>query len=207
LSWDDFFEWFRRRRKSRFLDDWEDDFEEFFRDIEKIMMKDLEDFWKKAPENIVREKKLPDGRVVKELGPFVYGYSVKIGPDGKPEIREFGNVKPGVEPVGLGSFKPRFDVGLRDFVEPLVDVIDEDDKISVIAELPGVEKKDINLSFSGEDVLKIKVDTEKRKYYKEIKLPAKVDPDSAEASYRNGVLEVVFNKKESKNKGKLIKID
>jgi len=29
----------------------------------------------------------------REVGPIVYGYSMTIGPDGKPQVREFGNVK------------------------------------------------------------------------------------------------------------------
>lgn len=28
-----------------------------------------------------------------EMGPFVYGYSMTIGPDGKPKVREFGNIR------------------------------------------------------------------------------------------------------------------
>jgi len=30
---------------------------------------------------------------IREFGPIVYGYSMTIGPDGKPQVREFGNVK------------------------------------------------------------------------------------------------------------------
>ena len=26
-------------------------------------------------------------------GPFVYGYSMTVGPDGRPKVREFGNVR------------------------------------------------------------------------------------------------------------------
>jgi HSP20 family protein len=32
------------------------------------------------------------GVKVREIGPLVYGYSATIGPDGKPNVREFGNV-------------------------------------------------------------------------------------------------------------------
>ena len=31
---------------------------------------------------------------MRDIGPIVYGYSMTIGPDGKPRIKEFGNVKP-----------------------------------------------------------------------------------------------------------------
>ena len=29
-------------------------------------------------------------------GPIFYGFSVSVGPNGKPKIQEFGNVKPGL---------------------------------------------------------------------------------------------------------------
>jgi HSP20 family protein len=32
-------------------------------------------------------------RGVREVGPIVYGYSMTIGPEGKPKAREFGKVK------------------------------------------------------------------------------------------------------------------
>ena len=47
----------------------------------------------KAPKDLVREYETPGGGKVKEFGPFVYGYSMTIGPDSKPKVREFGNAK------------------------------------------------------------------------------------------------------------------
>ena len=46
----------------------------------------------KAPKDLVREYQTPGGGKVREYGPFVYGYSMTIGSDGKPKVREFGNV-------------------------------------------------------------------------------------------------------------------
>ena len=45
------------------------------------------------PKELVREYQTPEGEKVREVGPIVYGYSMTIGPDGKPHVREFGNVK------------------------------------------------------------------------------------------------------------------
>jgi hypothetical protein len=39
------------------------------------------------------------------MGPFVYGYSMTIGPDGKPRVREFGNVR-GSSTSFIVSFRP-----------------------------------------------------------------------------------------------------
>ena len=48
-----------------------------------------------TPKELVREYVTPKGDKVRKIGPIVYGYSVVVGPDGKPRITEFGNVKQG----------------------------------------------------------------------------------------------------------------
>ncbi|MFZ3384381.1 MAG: Hsp20 family protein, partial [Candidatus Methanoperedens sp.] len=54
----------------------------------------------------------------------------------------------------------------------------------------------------------IKAGTNERKYYKFIKTPVPVDPDSAAAKYNNGVLEVTFKFKDNlKPDVKSIKIE
>jgi len=126
--------------------------------------------------------------------PFVYGFSLKSGPDGKPVFEEFGNVKPGVKPQ------------VSDTREPLVDVMDRGETIIVIAELPGVEKADIYLEATG-SVLEIKVDKPGKKFYKQVQLPVDVQDDAVDATYNNGVLEVKLKKKQaSKPKGKKIEV-
>ena len=139
-----------------------------FKEMDEMMKREFKQLSGRAPRNLIRERTLPDGRKVKSLGPFVYGYSVTIGPDGKPQIREFGNVKPGAR---FG--RPRIDI--KEKREPLADVITIDGEVKVVAELPGVEKKDIKLH-GTENSLTISVDTPQHKYYKEVKLPAKIDP-------------------------------
>ncbi|MEM3162200.1 MAG: archaeal heat shock protein Hsp20 [Candidatus Bathyarchaeia archaeon] len=188
--------WFRRRRFPFFGSWFFEDIDRMFREMEKAMEEEFKIFTSKVPKDYVRERKLPDGSIVRELGPFVYGYSIKIGPDGKPEIREFGNVKP-------GKFGPR----VKEEREPLVDIVETDKEIHIVAELPGVEKEDIKLH-GTEDTLTISVETPQRKYYKEIKLPAKVKIKEAKTQYKNGVLEVIMPKmEEGKPKGEPIKIE
>jgi hypothetical protein len=53
----------------------------------------FEDIEKRIPKDFVREYTTPEGGKVREIGPMVYGYSMTVGPDGKPRVREFGNVK------------------------------------------------------------------------------------------------------------------
>jgi len=180
-EWDRWFGW---RRKWPFFKEIED----LFREMEEMIEREFRELSERTPRDLIREKVLSDGSKVREFGPFVYGYSIKIGPDGRPEIREFGNIKPGV------SFgRPR--VNIMEEREPLTDVITTDGEVKVIAELPGVEKKDIKLHCT-EDTLTISVDVPQRKYYKKVELPVKVEPKKAKASYKNGVLEVTLKKKE-----------
>ena len=191
---DDFSEWFKKRRQSK--DPFFGDIDEMFREMEKMMDEELKNFAQKVPKEYVKERQLPDGRTVKELGPFVYGYSMKIGSDGKPEIQEFGNIKKGLKGT------PQ----VREEREPLVDIVETNDDIHVVVELPGVEKSDIKLH-GTEDSLEIAVDSPQYKYYKEAQLPSKVRVKEATSTYKNGVLEVVFPKAESsKPKGEPINI-
>src|SRR5919112_3917459 len=67
-------------------------YEEMEDEMSRIFGK-LSDIQTNAPKELVREYQTPDGDKVREVGPLVYGYSMTIGPDGKPKVREFGNVK------------------------------------------------------------------------------------------------------------------
>ena len=69
-------------------------FDEVLTDFSK-MKEELELLERQAPKELVSEYKESDGTKVRKIGPIVYGYSMTVGPDGKPVIREFGNVKRG----------------------------------------------------------------------------------------------------------------
>lgn len=192
--WD---EWFKRfgRRSSIF-----GDIDRMIEEMEKEMAEAFKDMENAVPEDMYRERRLPDGSVSREYGPFVYGYSVKIGPDGKPIIREFGNMKPGL----TGEGGPP--LNLTERREPLVDVIEDGDTVKVLAELPGVEKMDIRLEATDHS-LTINVDNPMRKYYKELEFPEEVDEKTAKSTYTNGVLEIVFRKRQRDDAGTEIRIE
>src|SRR5207253_11292323 len=101
--------------------------EEFERSFEE-MFKDLE-----IPKEMIREKRLPTGGTEKEIGPFVYGYPFSVGPDGKPVIREFGNVKPSLR-KGTGGI-PKAGLDVREEREPLGGRVVLVDVVEVVAYL------------------------------------------------------------------------
>ena len=160
---DDFDIWFNRRKK--YLDD-------FFRMIDKI--------FEEVSKQYESDETSNDFQNAPKLGPFLYGYSITIGPDGKPSIREFGNIN------------------LRGYInegggrEPMVDVFERNDEVRIIVELPGTSEENIKLELE-EGVLKVKVEDAKG-YNKIIPLPSKVDPRTLKSTYRNGVLEISLKK-------------
>lgn len=73
-----------------------------------------------------------------------------------------------------------------------VDVHEYDDSLTVVADLPGVEKDAIQLKCDGR-VLSISAASDTRSYDERIHLPTRVDENSADATYNNGVLEISFD--------------
>ena len=176
-------DWPARRRRGSPFGPWGfPDIDEMMREMEKAFSEQFKDMEKELPKGLVRESKTPDGKTKKEIGPIVYGYSVTIGPDGKPVVREFGNIS-----SGKGTPWKQ----IQDKREPLVDVVSSDKEVRVIAEMPGVNKEDINVTVN-ERSLTISVDKEDRSYYKELDLPGSVDPKGAKSNYNNGILEVTI---------------
>jgi len=157
---DDFDIWFNRRKKY---------FDDFFRAIDKIFE---ESFNQYAPDESEGSRKRP------EPAPFLYGYSITIGPDGKPTIREFGN------------FNTRRLEGEEK--GPPIDVFERRDEVRVIVDMPGVSEDNIRLALD-ERSLKITVEGAKR-YNRIVQLPSKVNPETMKSTYRNGILEISIKK-------------
>lgn len=137
-----------------------------------------------------------DSTDTQTFGPYYYGYTATIGPDGKPIVREYGNVRPSLLPTA-------------DIREPLVDVIvdDKEKALKIVAEMPGVEKKDIKIVVEGRT---INLDAEHgdKKYQTKVPIKHKVEEDSVKAAYANGILEVSFKlKEEEKPKGKTVEVE
>ena len=208
LSSDDIepFDWYRRffsgmgRRGfggGGFFDDMFRGFDQMRREMER----EFEDIEKRIPKDLVREYTTPEGGKVREAGPFVYGYSMTVGPDGKPRVREFGNVKPS---RGFGGMaRPEISGEL----EPLVDITTTDNEVKVVIEMPGINKNNIRIN-AYDQTLEVKSDDPKRKYHKAIEVPPETDIETARSTYNNGILEITFKKKDqAKSKGKTIKVE
>lgn len=129
-------------------------------------------------------------------GPIYYGYTMTVGPNGKPVLKEYGNVKPGLLPTS-------------DNREPIVDVIvDEKEKqVKLVAEMPGVEKTDVKILVQDK-LVDISAEHGEKKYHTKVPINHKVDENSAKASYKNGILELVFKLiEDTKPKGKKVEVE
>lgn len=200
-------DWFRRffgrdrmprlARRSYF-DDMFREFDDMRRDMEKMFSDQLKEIETKAPKELVKEYTTPEGAKVRQVGPIVYGYSVTIGPDGKPHVKEFGNVRPSA--IGTSPM-------LSSEREPLVDITTTEYEVKVVAEMPGVKKENIKVNTYDSSV-EITADDPERKYHEVVNLPAEADIESGRSKYNNGILEITFNKKEqAKPKGREVKVD
>ncbi len=104
---------------------------------------------------------------------------------------------------------------------PNIELYDRKNELVLRAELPGVEKKDIDLTIT-ENSLTLKGETRRKEEVKEedfyaseisygsfsrtIPLPVEVDSEKAKATFKDGVLEIVLPKKEEA-KPKEIKVE
>jgi len=129
-------------------------------------------------------------------GPYFYGYTMTVGPDGKPVVKEYGNVKPELLPASNSR-------------EPLVDTIvdEKENLVKLIAEIPGVEKSDVKIVVQDKSV-NISAEHGEKKYQVNVPIQHKVDENSAKASYKNGILELVFKlAKDEKPKSKTVEVE
>lgn len=101
---------------------------------------------------------------------------------------------------------------------PSVDMIDQDDQVLIKAELPGVDKKDVDVSATDETVsIKGKSSYDKEEengdYYRReivqgayervLAIPPNVDSSKAKATFRDGMLELSLPKTEKENRTKI----
>ncbi len=122
----------------------------------------------------------------------------------------------------FGSLMPRLKVE-TEVISPAVDIYEEGDELILKAELPGINKEDIEvkvtddyITISGEKKKEEKV--EKKDYYRyersygsfsrTFRLPLEVQTDKAKAKFENGVLEIRIPKtEEAKSKERKLQIE
>ena len=181
------------------FDDFLSPFDDFFSEIDDIFDKTFSSF--SFDTNLWNNPDLK--KELENKGHVYYGYSARVGSDGKPNVKVWSNI-PNPEKYGL---KPRLSWNvdesekfldstnnLKEQLDPNMEVIKDPEKelIKIIIELPGVKKEDLKLK-KFNNMLILKASCERRSYYKEIAL--KEDPESIKTKYNNGVLEITIKPK------------
>jgi len=165
----------------------------FFEQVEKEFS-DAEEMLNRMFKTVVET-----GRDGSNIQPYFYGYQITVGSDGKPHIREFGNVRPSQK--GL--------VEQSEVREPLVDssMNEKENTMIITAEMPGITKEDVKVTVE-EGLVKIHAEKGNKKYHTELPVDKELDEDTTKASYINGVLELRIQfKKPLKPKSKEVKVE
>ena len=122
-----------------------------------------------------------DGRPPGRAPRGVYGLSVRMGLGGEPpKVEKFGNIRrqeDSGEPI------------IEDEREPLVDVFDEGDQLMVLAEMPGVEARDVKVAVQGRE-MEPSAGRGDWRYRKRFELPSQADASTVKLSEKNGIVEI-----------------
>ena len=184
----------------RNFDDFYREFDEMRRDIERTFNEQLIDLEIKFPQDLVKEYEIAEDRQFREIKHIFYGYSMNIRSDGTRRIREFDNVKSPKrqifsEPAAISTER-----------EPLIDISSTDNEVKIVAEMSGISKEKIKIN-AYDKYVEIKNEDPDRKYHKQIEVPNYIDVESGKSTYKNGILEITFKKREqTKRKGRKINI-
>ncbi|RLG17977.1 Hsp20/alpha crystallin family protein [Nanoarchaeota archaeon] len=193
--------WWPRRRRPRRWDEWDPfGFEDLFEEMLEEMTL-IDEYFNRIMYDLRR--RLEDATKRGETKSIVYGFTITVGPDGRPRIETFGNVPKTMR----GPAKILEEEYYEEEREPLVEINEREDKIYVTVELPGVDKDSIDLEIIDGNKLLIKAKGENRSYRKVLELPADVDEESIKATYKNGILDIIINKKKETKGGKKIKVE
>jgi HSP20 family protein len=117
----------------------------------------------------------------------VYGFTLRSG---------LGNKEPGIKVEPFGNVRPDEHTGqpvVHEIREPMVDLFEEADHVLIVAELPGIGDKELELELR-DDILVIAAAKGEKKYRKEVLLPSAFAADKMSHTCRNGILEVRFQK-------------
>lgn len=117
----------------------------------------------------------------------IFGVNVKVGLGAKEiHMEPFGHVR-SVDETSIGANSRQ--ANIHEIREPLCDVFDEASEIVIVAEMPGVAAKDVQIEVEG-DLLSFSAANAERRYAKELQLPQAVQAAEAKISANNGVVEI-----------------
>ena len=117
------------------------------------------------------------------------------------------NPKKGTKTVHLENFMPstrkihpqkyripkRLNKGKWKEPKPLIDIFQEDNWVTIIAEIAGYNKDTLKITVKDQK-LTLSAKANDRRYYKTLNLPKAIIPNIIRTTYKNGVLEIKLKK-------------
>ena len=160
----------RNKRKKPFFLGNEIDWERFLKEIQEVTRHEIKGKLEK-PQN-------------KRVYPL-FAYCVTLGLYGRVYIRQFGH---------FGCFANIHNsIKTDQKLKPLVDILEEEDEIRVVAELPRANKEQIDVIGTEKNLI-IHVNKQRQQPAMNLDLPCSVNLETAKATLKNGVLEIVLKK-------------
>jgi len=99
------------------------------------------------------------------------------------------------------NFRPSSRYVKRQDPKPLIDIFQDSNNITIIAEIAGFNKETFKINVKDQKIT-LSAKSKERRYYKSLNLPKVVIPDETHTKYKNGVLEIKLKKAESTALGK-----
>jgi HSP20 family protein len=155
------------------------DFRKLFDDLDK----EPEDILEMFEKTLRSLENLPaDGEFE---GSFFYGFSITQGPEGKPVIREFGNIKPSGRSISKSEVR-----------EPLVDTVYDrkHNEVKVVVDMPGVNQDEVSIRVRQKSV-QVSASHGERRYSADVPLDLPVEAEPIRKTFNNGVLELSLRPK------------
>jgi HSP20 family protein len=155
------------------------DFRKLFDDLDKEP-EDILEMFEKTLKSF--EKFPPDSEFE---GSFFYGFSITQGPEGKPVIREFGNVKPSGRSISRSDVR-----------EPLVDTVYDrkHNEVRVVVDMPGVDPEEVSVTVHQRSV-RVRASDGDRRYETSVPLDVPVEAKLLKKTFSNGILELALRPK------------
>lgn len=122
-----------------------------------------------------------------------YGFSIKTASGGSSD----GTPSYKVEPFGNVTTDDKGHATVSETREPPTDVFDDEQAITVIAEMPGIAESDITLTLNG-DVLELTAQSGDKSFAKTVLLPAVVSGEPT-LTCNNGVATITLRKAAGSN--------
>jgi HSP20 family protein len=184
--------WFKRFESRYFADDFFTAFEEMQEEIDDVFMGINDQGLKEQMEEYEIRKDVG----IREFSSFVYGYSMTMEYNDKPRIRKIcnegvGNSGNTRKRQGVSNYNKQHTTSER---ESLAEVIIYDKEVKVVLEMPGVSKDHIKIR-AYDNSVEISSDHPQTRYGV-INIPQVADIETIIATYKNGILEIIFKKKE-----------